>query len=1643
MSESEVMDVTKICRCFPTRPKPEITRESFLDIIETHFENFPIVMIEGAEGIGKTTLLAQFCLKYPLQSISVFINPITRTSYDPDLIRLDLLNQVSWILTQKEIENPEDIDLKSQWGLRRWELQKRARNIRQNYYFVIDGLTEIVNEDAKYREMILDLFPFGESNYFKFLISGEVSHLSHDFLKKINQKTLSMAGYTIDEALQSLSELGLEREEIKRLYQVNKLPGFFASIRRILKSGVSFNDLIDDLPSKCADIFDIEWNAIDLSNTNLSNLLSIIAFSRVDFSLLEISQIANVNLEFAQELLSKIQFVLLDSCENNVRYINEAFRKFACTKLYKFKEESENKVIEYLRSKPDNDRSVMYLPHLYNQAGKYDELLSFLTPLNLLRMLEIDQSLMPLRETARLGVSAAKTLQRDGDLIGLGLQAAIIQELINSDIWDSEIEALIAIKDSNAALALIEKAITKEDRFNLLSVLVNAKQKNHLDIQGLEERITNLYNQIDPKKLGEKAIDIASNLINVLPDLAFELVEKAAEAEEGENALDWAFIKLSIRAAQKNDNEVNTSDVLEKIQNKIKDPQVRKFSTASIIFFDYSANKIIADAEKIDRASEKLFILRSWIMRNRESPEVIDVFEYGLKVAINTTEYSPNARDYRELSTPLPYIKDKDRVKKFISIFDGQKGTIEKLGPIEDYVRLLLILATAENEIDTDSCRNRLIDAYLYIISLEDLSTKSSCLARLASTLKFIDPEKKFDEKDEIHKATIQELNVCISELLGKSADQYLATRGIIRALARSNPVQALDIAKKLNGEDRRNKALFNLIEGHLHSLDEDLDLGFIKQCFEEIKIHSIKDDALVEIISRLGSFDTKNNKNKRNVYYYIDQISNIFTPQKRCNASCLALAVIQFFEEDEKREYIIRIFKIMGASWEEIDAGWERVNVGFKIVEALTDYPKEAQEFIKRIDHFRESLLLETDVSAKSYIACAKLCIRAFSGLLNQKLDTETDLNRIYDLIKKIPSRIKQIELFTELALRFKIINRLNEFSELVRTKIRPEIQNILQDNVSLRHEAIVTSAPVLYLSHIPIALDYLKELDIFEKDEAFQEITSFILTKRVRTDPYYNPGDTHGKKLTYDDIKDIINIVKLIDQDAYIFYLIDDVCKSVLEFRSDFSKQQKAEIARELEEVVNKKLPNPKYICHEGYKIVCEAKILMIKQSNPSDWTKLIERSRAISNIADKVYILSTISQSIPKRDAQMRKRILEEAAQLINKIPFINDRINRYEILSYAAADLDHVLAKEFVKLGLETASKQESTDSYSAQKRLIDFAYKLSPDLAASLASIADDDPAREKSKNILQKRLSTLKLKDQIVDLENNHQDNENIDDDNYSQASWTLLGSLNSGRVAPVHFEKTREYALIGSKLDLSHSYPIFAWLIQNGVSRYKDTPQATDYIRPLFEATMTGCELILSIAKKSSSQIKITKTHSKKIGGETSQIIGEMNIEEARQIITKWLKANISDYLLIADGYFGYEELWVLQVVNTINPKCQIHILTSRDHNKKTSQPWERTYQEFWRMNISDQDPPPTEVIILGLKSSGKSPIHDRWWITKGAGLRIGTSLNNLGESRISEISDLSSDEIDEREQIIKQFAISKVREYKSEKIDYSTFTL
>jgi hypothetical protein len=89
------------------------------------------------------------------------------------------------------------------------------------------------------------------------------------------------------------------------------------------------------------------------------------------------------------------------------------------------------------------------------------------------------------------------------------------------------------------------------------------------------------------------------------------------------------------------------------------------------------------------------------------------------------------------------------------------------------------------------------------------------------------------------------------------------------------------------------------------------------------------------------------------------------------------------------------------------------------------------------------------------------------------------------------------------------------------------------------------------------------------------------------------------------------------------------------------------------------------------------------------------------------------------------------------------------------------------------------------------------------------------------------------------------------------------------------------------------------------------------------------------------------------------------------------------------------------------------------------------------------DQAAPIVEIAVIGGENTKQSPIHDRWLISEGSGLRLGTSLNSLGITKDSEISEMSESDCSQKYQEIMQYINREKTEHNGERLRIVRFGL
>ncbi|PLT28206.1 ATP-binding protein [Peribacillus deserti] len=1171
---STIMDLNSACRSFPSLSNNDLNRENILDTIDLIFESeTDVILLEGQEGIGKTTVLTQYSMRHPDNAISLFIKPSSRYGYDPQLLKFDLCNQLQWLTKNKEIKNLEDIADESYLKMQILDAHRMSGRKREKYYFVIDGIDDIPSDSQYVRKLILDMLPFGLKN-FKFVFSCNGSEKIQNELttQKLSVKSFPLTGLTKNETLLFFSKQEISQEQIKEIHKTYKgIPGYLATVNRILDSGVSVESFINDMPNKLQGMFEYEWKQVDEDNQDLKKILAILAHDRKRHTIQIFSELIGKKKEYITAIVSELSFIEIDENEE-ISYVSEAFRVFASKALYDLKEETGEILIQYFLKDPESEQALKYLPGYLVEANKLSELVEFLNADNFLKILEQTQSLAGINQIANLGVEASYNRKYDAELLRLGLQKSIIYENNKSKIWNSEIEARMSQNEYEGAIALAQRATLIEDRFQMLTIICK-----HKVIQGLSpetellDQIETLYKRIDYTSLRERSLKLASDLMYFNPEMAIDLVEKSTGSEKGENAIDWALASLSFSTIDSIDTNYDHSKAIKDVRSRIKDPTAKFFSTeVSLRFKESTGYEVIEEAQKLENASDQLYLLCRWASRNKKLDNAYTVIKYALKQAIGKTEYAPNARVYRDLASQLPYL-DSDEIKEILGIFDSQLINLERLGPTEEYIGLQLLLAEAQKKYDLDGSCERMINLYFYISEVEDLSVLTTGQAQLLSTITKIDKELDYEDSDGLHTMIYIDLEQNIKKLLDYTAEHFVESKSIINALASTHPDFTLNVIKNFNTERKRDEAYLVFLKSYFVKPLAEMNLELVLSTFNKIIDLDNRDEVLIDLLNRISEEELLSDEVLTNLMPFIDLVSSMYEVEMKCQACCIIYPIL--IKSEKFKQFGEKILEELHHTWNLIDVGWRRVDIGFEIVKKLaSESLEESRNFLKITEEYREEALLSDPSFSWAYTASLRLVIRGFSGLIPNNLFLDDDIDRLNTIINIIPSFGERALLWSELALRFYKHGRIDKCKEIVSSHLRTCVNQISNEDLRYRHYIIVNTAPALYMAHKLTAFDLLEELPYQAKDAALLNIVEFILTKHIN-EPYETIAGV-GYELNYEETIDICELIGMTESDGLMYKFITDLADSInsRKFRANFSNSQRLYIANRLEDLIEK---------------------------------------------------------------------------------------------------------------------------------------------------------------------------------------------------------------------------------------------------------------------------------------------------------------------------------------------------------------------------------------------------------------------------------------------------------------------------------------
>ena len=154
--------------------------------------------------------------------------------------------------------------------------------------------------------------------------------------------------------------------------------------------------------------------------------------------------------------------------------------------------------LAHLLKNPRSDVSLRFIPTYFETLNHQDAILALLSKEHYSDLLESTQSFTALKNRAAIGARNASALRRTHELFKFSLQKSIFISAGELEASRAQIEALVVLGKTGAALALANRAAAKEDRLALLAAYARRVKETagHLEpkspplSRSLSERLT-------------------------------------------------------------------------------------------------------------------------------------------------------------------------------------------------------------------------------------------------------------------------------------------------------------------------------------------------------------------------------------------------------------------------------------------------------------------------------------------------------------------------------------------------------------------------------------------------------------------------------------------------------------------------------------------------------------------------------------------------------------------------------------------------------------------------------------------------------------------------------------------------------------------------------------------------------------------------------------------------------------------------------------------------------------------------------------------------------------------------------------------------------------------------------------------------
>jgi len=1552
-----------------------------------------VIFVEGESGCGSTTLLEQFRDAYQPSTFSLFVRPSSKISYSPDYLRIVLAEQFAAYL---------GVELSSGMGVDESEyrsllLALRRRKSKQTVYFVVDGLQQIPpGERGVFEEIFSEVLPLGVDG-FRLIVVGTSERFS-PLIGKVASKSYVIPEFSPQEAELIFSGMQLGPDELKAIHRLcSGLPGRLAAVQRMLASGKTLSSVLAADPDSYLGFIEIEVGVAENLGDSQITALAALAFSRQALSIESLCRIFSLDQSDVTSMLGSCSFVHVDE-SGILRFQSETHRRAAERKLDQLKSKIFETQIDHLTKAPEAADAIEFLPSYMQAQQNQQAIIDLLQPEHYRKLLSSTKSLARLRARAGLGARSAAELNKARELFQFSLQRSIFQDLAVASECQAQVSALVALGQADRALDLASQAASTEARLRMLAAYGRGVKEmgGQLD-EKVAAHIRELSDLVDLSESLEEAERLAENVAAFDPDLAITILDKPLQHGDRGSSRNQALAKLSINAAASGSE--NSEAILEKTSGQITDERLRTLVAVVADFYEKfdvrAVSKLIAPMEP----ARRIYFLRSAIQLESQNGPCLGMVDLALNELVGSISYVPKMKDFADLTQGLGRGGDQELTSDLIARIDSQLGLVASSGSTSDYVRVQMNIARAQMKTSRSAAVDRVIRAFDAVMDIDLPEIKVESLSIMYDLISDVDEEGLIDQEYGVSKLVYEELNKQIAALQRATAAHFEPLKGALVAMAKRDPESACALAVGLNTQLSRDAALKLVARSIVSSRGPSSLVDTFSSLLDAMSCVESRVDCLRGAIRVVPVSEYPR--------AWIEHMEELVLSCPYGNWTCaMGLALVKHQVKYLGSATSKALCYALAAA-DDLSDSAERVDALYSLVPVVAaSDPVQAEALYERTRISQSALAIGVPSASRTVRTCLSLLLRGFRGLLKFDVLDEGFVSRFARLCDCLDDVVSKVAHVSDLATKAWCEQKVDLCRRILSDYVGPTIDSCPVESWKYAECRRFAFTPY-YLSRGSSSFEMLDGLDRISRDDMLSSTVCVILRKVSEGDHW--SGDDEQLSVTLEEAKDVLQLISQMRTDSFIYQSVASLCKALSSKQSKLkvAGHQRADVKARLEKIVEERLPDRENIRHEGYKIVALARLQCLTDSKVSDWQELLQSADALSNESDRLLVRMEIADCMPEKYRVDRKKILESMQDEIQSLPSAYDRFWRTQ----SFAEIAKVLDPPAARIALNTAfavtfELGNLKDAEEYRRRIVNIAEMIDPKFADSFVQSSDDDPARRSAREALRVHAEINRTKRAISSPRSDECQSADMRNDVLPSAAWKAVGSLVSGKSAPLAPERLDRYVEVSGNWDLHDAFPVLSWYVENLSRKLNRSADVQAKLTPLIEAILLSTELAVSVISQVAGKevLSVFQVPDNSPG----LLMRPGAADDGVGFIFDWLSARsegVSDAVL-CDPFFSPSDLWFVMRFGAEVPDCELRILTSAKAMRGVTQ---EDLERAWHA-MSDQTPPLCSVLVVRTDVDERSPIHDRWLLLSNAGLRLGTSLGGMG-NRLSEISEVDEE--------------------------------